>query len=60
MKFDKLQEENGNEPFNVNSDHVSGDLWDWEQFAEENYQDVLPSYPAMVCLAVLLLPWVLR
>lgn len=58
VKFDRLREENGDEPFNVNGDHALGDLWDWERFAEENYSDVLPQYPSMVCLAVVvLLPW---
>lgn len=55
-KFDELREVNGEEPFNVNGDEYSGDLQDWERFAEENYSDQLPQYPSMVCLAVLLLP----
>lgn len=31
------------EPFNVNGEHLLGDLWDWERFAEENYVDELPD-----------------
>ncbi len=46
-KFDRLREEHGDEPFNVNGDHILGDLWDWEQFAEDNYQDVLPQYASL-------------
>jgi len=56
VKFDRLREQHGDEPFNMNGDHILGDLWDWETFAEQNYQDTLPQYPTMVCLAVLLLP----
>lgn len=44
VKFDTLREVHGDEPFNVNGDHLLGDLWDWEKFAEENFEDSLPSY----------------
>lgn len=54
-KYDELRE-SSTESFNVNSDHWLGDLRDWEVYAEQNYQPVLPQYPSMVCLAVMLLP----
>lgn len=37
VKYEKHVESS----FNVNEDHVLGDLWDWESFAEENYGLVL-------------------
>jgi hypothetical protein len=51
VKFDSL----GDEPFNVNGDHVLGDLWDWERFAEDNYVDVLPDYRSMASLAIIVM-----
>lgn len=56
VKYEKLRELASEGTFDVNDDHLLGDLWDWEKFAEENYQETLPQYPSMVCLAVLLLP----
>jgi hypothetical protein len=49
-KFEAMEQVSNGQPFNVNGDHVLGDLWDWETFAQENYQDELPSYSAMVCI----------
>lgn len=31
-------------PYSINHDHLLGDLWDWEAFADENFQEMLPSY----------------
>lgn len=42
VKYERLRESNET-PFNVNGEDWLGDLRDWEQFADENYQDVLPS-----------------
>ncbi len=60
VKYENLREESGTAQFNVNGDDLNGDLWDWEIFAEENYRDTLPQYPAMVCLAIALLPLMFR
>lgn len=43
VRFDALQEKHGDEPFNVNGDDFLGDLRDWESYADENYQDLLPA-----------------
>lgn len=64
--FDQLRETDEPEedgkyvPFNLNGDHLLGDLWNWEEYSEANYRDALPDYraPALVCFAILLLPLV--
>jgi hypothetical protein len=53
--FDRIRESSADEPFNVNGDHVLGDLWAWEKFAEDNYHDQPSQYASLTCLAVALL-----
>lgn len=55
VKFDSLREKHGEEPFNVNGDDILGDLRDWEQFAEDNYDARLPDYS----MAMVFVPWLL-
>lgn len=60
--YDQLREADleDKEPFNVNGEHPLGDLWAWEEYAEANYREALPQYVSLTCLAVLLLPLMLK
>lgn len=53
--YDDKRERAGNEVFNMNGDHALGDLWDWEKFAEDNYQEATAQYPSIVLIPILLL-----
>lgn len=43
------------EPFDVNGPDIFGDVQDWEQFAERNYEDRLPDYSGAMSVVPLLL-----
>lgn len=59
QEWEKKYDEHGADTMNVNDDHWLGDLWDWETYAEREFQDVLPQYPSLTCLAVAVVPFML-
>lgn len=52
--FDQLREadEKSAEAFNVNGDHMFGDLWAWEKYADDNYRENLSQYASLAAVAV--------
>jgi hypothetical protein len=57
VKYEEMEAKRvGDEPFNVNGDDIFGDLRDWEQFADKNYN---PQAMTFGCVAVALLPFLL-